>query len=444
MKSVDGKVRGLAAAVIALFVPAALFAQETVPPMNSGDTAWILVSAALVLLMTVPALAMFYGGLVKKKNIINTMYFSFAAAIIVSILWVAVQYSAIFNANEIIPGILGAFDKAFMNGVKAADQGMRMPWVGANAAVGVPENVFSMYQMTFAIITVALVAGAVAERMRFGAWLLFVILWTLLVYTPLAHWVWGGGFLAKLGVLDFAGGLVVHVSSGVSGLVAALMIGKRKSKEETLPGNIPFVAIGAGLLWVGWFGFNAGSAIGANGLAGNAFMVTNTAAAVGGLTWFVLDWIFTKKPTIIGAASGLIAGLASITPAAGFVTVPAAMAIGLGGSLLCYFMVAVAKKALKYDDALDAFGIHGISGIWGMTATGIFASSVVQPAFKGLLEGNAAQLGIQLLSVLIGIVLSVVGTVIVLFIVRIFTPWAVEAKVEDAGLDYAEHGEAVE
>jgi Amt family ammonium transporter len=444
MKSVDGKVRGLALAVIALFVPAALFAQETVPPMNSGDTAWILVSAALVLLMTVPALAMFYGGLVKKKNIINTMYFSFAAAIIVSILWVAVQYSAIFNANEIIPGILGAFDKAFMNGVKAADQGMRMPWVGANAAVGVPENVFSMYQMTFAIITVALVAGAVAERMRFGAWLLFVILWTLLVYTPLAHWVWGGGFLAKMGVLDFAGGLVVHVSSGVSGLVAALMIGKRKSKEETLPGNIPFVAIGAALLWVGWFGFNAGSAIGANGLAGNAFMVTNTAAAVGGLTWFVLDWIFTKKPTIIGAASGLIAGLASITPAAGFVTVPAAMAIGLGGSLLCYFMVAVAKKALKYDDALDAFGIHGISGIWGMTATGIFASSVVQPAFKGLLEGNAAQLGIQLLSVLIGIVLSVVGTVIVLFIVRIFTPWAVEAKVEDAGLDYAEHGEAVE
>lgn len=444
MKTVDGKVRGLLAVLIALFIPAVLFAQDTVPPMNSGDTAWILVSAALVLLMTVPALAMFYGGLVKKKNIINTMYFSFAAAIIVSILWVAFQYSAIFNANEIIPGILGAFDKAFMNGVNAADQGMRMPWAGPNATAGVPENVFSMYQMTFAIITVALVAGAVAERMRFGAWLLFVTLWTLLVYAPLAHWVWGGGFLAKMGVLDFAGGLVVHVSSGVSGLVAALMIGKRKSKEETLPGNIPYVAIGAALLWVGWFGFNAGSAIGANGLAGSAFMATNTAAAVGGLTWFVLDWIFTKKPTIIGAASGLIAGLASITPAAGFVTVAAAMAIGLGGSLLCYFMVAVVKKALKYDDALDAFGIHGISGIWGMTATGIFASSVVQPAFKGLLEGNAAQLGIQLLAVLIGIVLSVGGTVIVLFIVRIFTPWSVETKVEDAGLDYAEHGEAVE
>ncbi|OHD55064.1 MAG: hypothetical protein A2Y33_14730 [Spirochaetes bacterium GWF1_51_8] len=427
-----------------LLCPVLLSAQAANPPIDKGDTAWIIVASALVLLMTFPALALFYGGLVKKKNLLNTMYMSFAAAIVVSILWVAGMYSLIFNGNELIPGIIGAFDKAFFNGIYAADQGMAMPWAGANVTSGVPENVFSMYQMTFAIITIALVSGAVAERMRFGAWLLFTVLWSLIVYAPLAHWVWGGGFLAKMGVLDFAGGLVVHVSSGISALVAVLMIGKRKSKDETLPGNIPYVVIGAGLLWVGWFGFNAGSAISANGLAGNAFAVTNTAGAVAALTWFVLDWIFTKKPTIIGAASGLIAGLASITPAAGYVTVGAAMAIGLGGSLLCYFMVAVAKKALKYDDALDAFGIHGISGIWGMTATGIFASSVIQPAAKGLLEGNAAQFGTQLLAILAGIVLSVVGTIICLLIVRIFTPWTVETKVEDAGLDYAEHGETTE
>ena len=329
-----------------------MFAEGSAPPTaNSGDTAWILVSAALVLLMTVPALALFYGGMSRKKNVLSTVYYSFSAAIVVSIMWVAFQYSMAFGGKDVM-GLFGNLDKAFMHGV------------GINSLSGtIPESVFAVFQMTFAIITVALISGAIVERFKFGAWMVFIVLWSLVVYTPLAHWVWSAdGWIFKMGALDFAGGLVVHISSGVSALVAAIFIGERVryKKEAMLPSNIPYVFIGATLLWFGWFGFNAGSALGANGLAGNAFLVTNTAAAVAALTWMVIEWFVHGKPSVIGAASGLVAGLVAITPAAGFVNTEAAFVIGIVVSILCFLFVAKVKKAFGYDDSLDAFGVHGI------------------------------------------------------------------------------------
>lgn len=372
------------------------------PKIDSGDTAWLLTSTALVLLMTIPALALFYGGMVRKKNILSTIYYSLGSALIVSILWVTILYPLAFGAD--VKGIIGSLEKAFMNGITTA----------SIAGGNIPEFVFVMFQMTFAIITVALISGSIVERMRFSAWFLFVIVWTLIVYSPLAHWVWGGGWLQQKGALDFAGGLVVHISSGVSGLVAAIYLGPRTGykNEPIRPNNIPFTFIGAAMLWIGWFGFNAGSSVAANGLAGSAFLVTNTAAAMAAITWLALEWMLHGKPSLIGASSGLVAGLVAITPAAGFVDVKAALIIGMLSSVICYFMVAKAKKALGYDDALDAFGIHGIGGIFGAIATGFLANPSINSAGTGLLYGNPGQVLTQLMSIGVAIGLAVIGTLI--------------------------------
>ncbi|MEI8093991.1 MAG: ammonium transporter [Spirochaetales bacterium] len=420
---------------------------------GAGDTAWMLTSAALVLLMTVPGLALFYGGMVRRKNILSTMYYSMASAVVVSIVWVVAQYSMAFSAKEIIPGILGDFSKLFLNGVTRDST-----WYL------IPENVFSMFQLMFAIITVALISGAVVERMSITAWILFSALWSLVVYAPLAHMVWGGGWLSvfdsqssigalfgvpKSNTLDFAGGLVVHISSGVSALVLALLLGPRVryGKDSIIPNNIGFTFIGAGMLWVGWFGFNAGSAVAANGLAGSAFLVTNTAAAMAALTWIVIEYIHHKKPTLIGASTGVVAGLVAITPASGFVDVTGALVIGIAVSIVCYVFVAFIKKALKYDDSLDAFGIHAVGGTTGALLTGVFANPAIGYYFDGVtpaaggLYGNWTQLGMQALSILIAIAFAVIGTLVCYFIVSLVTKVRVEPQEEVIGLDLTQHGE---
>jgi Amt family ammonium transporter len=420
------------------------------PVLNSGDTAWLLTSAALVLLMTFPGLALFYGGMVRKKNILSTMYYSAGAAIVVSVIWVIGQYSLIFSGDT--SGFIGDLNKAFLNGVTKD-----------SLTFLVPENVFSMFQLMFAIITVALISGAVVERMSFTAWMLFTALWSFIVYAPLAHMVWGNGLLSNMetgiaswfgvtgNALDFAGGLVVHTSSGVSALVLCLVLGPRVrfGKDPIVPNNIGFTFIGAGLLWVGWFGFNAGSAIAANGLAGSAFLVTNTAAAMSGLTWVIIEYIHHKKATLIGACSGVVAGLVAITPASGFVDTGSALIIGIVVAVVCYIMIAFVKKALGYDDSLDAFGMHAIGGITGAILTGIFANPAIGFYFDGatpaagLLYGNPTQLVIQLVSVLIAIGWAVLGTLACYFIVKLVT-WnrvRVEPQEEIIGLDITQHGE---
>ncbi len=429
-----------------LMLPAVIFAQDKgAAQINPGDSAWLLTSSALVLLMTMPGLALFYGGMVRKKNILSTMYYSFAAAVIVSALWVIVQYSLSFGGDT--GGIIGNLDKIFFKGVTR-----NSVWGGG----AIPELVFAAFQLMFAIITVALISGALVERLNFGAWTVFIILWTLIVYTPLAHWVWGGGWLSRLGdflgapglgTLDFAGGLVVHLSSGISALVAVLYLGERANfkKDPVMPNSITMTFIGAGLLWFGWFGFNAGSALSAGGLAGSAFMATNTAAAFGAITWMLIEWIRIKKPSVIGGTSGLVAGLATITPAAGFVDIPGAIIIGILAGLFTYFFVAIVKKALGYDDSLDAFGIHGVSGTLGLLLTGLLANPLVGGA-AGLFYGKPVQFFIQLIAVFAGIVLSVAGTLIILILIdKVFRiKLRVSGQVEASGLDMALHGEQEE
>lgn len=383
----------------------------------------------------------------QEKNVLATVYYSFAAAIIVSILWVLGQYSLAFGND--VAGIFGNLDKALFNGV-----GINSVYPGQT----IPENVFAVYQLMFAIITVALISGAVVERLSFGAWIVFVTIWSILIYSPLAHWVWGGGWMSKLGALfgqpnlgtmDFAGGLVVHISSGISALVCVLYLGPRVNyeKDTILPNSILTTFIGAGLLWFGWFGFNAGSALQSNGLAGNAFLVTNTAAAFGALVWIVIEWIRNKKPSIIGGTSGLVAGLATITPASGYVDVLGAIIIGTLAGLCTYMFVALIKKALKYDDSLDAFGIHGVSGTLGILLTGFLANPAICGK-AGLFYGGTGgiQLLIQTLSALIGIVFSAVGTILILLLIeKVFgLKMRVEKHHEIGGLDVAMHGEREE
>ena len=426
-------------------VTAAPVVEAEKPKADTGDTAWILISSALVLFMTVPALALFYGGMSRKKNMLSTFYYSLSAAIVVSVMWVAFQYSMTFGGKDVF-GIFGNLDKAFMNGITIDSL--------ASLAPNIPESVFAVFQMTFAIITVALISGAIVERLKFSAWIVFVILWSVVVYTPLAHWVWNAdGWICKMGALDFAGGLVVHISSGVSALVAALFIGERVryKKDTMLPNNIPYVFIGATMLWFGWFGFNAGSALGANGLAGNAFLVTNTAAAVAAITWMVIEWFVHGKPSVIGAVSGLVAGLVAITPAAGFVDTKAAFIIGIVVSILCFLFVAKVKKALGYDDSLDAFGVHGIGGTWGAIATGLFANHNINPngvktvQDSGLFySGNFNLLGKQLISVGAAYGIAIVGTLVILLVMKQFMKLRVEPQEEIFGLDLVEHGEKVD
>lgn len=402
--------------------------------IDTGDTSFMIISTALVFLMT-PGLALFYGGMVRNKNVLSTTMHSFILMALASVLWVLFGYSLAFGPD--IHGIIGGLDWSGLTGV-----GMEP---NPDYSATIPALLFMAFQLMFNIITPALISGSVAERMRFPAFLVFIALWLFMVYYPLAHMVWGvGGFLRTMGALDFAGGTVVHISSGVTGLVAALMLGKRKGLGEKpmLPHNLPMTVLGAGLLWFGWFGFNAGSALGANGLAVSALVTTNTSAAAAALSWMTVEWFHRGKPTVLGAASGAVAGLVSITPGAGFVTPMSSLLIGLVGGALCYFSVSVLKAKLGYDDSLDAFGCHGIGGIWGALATGLFAAKAVNSAgADGLFYGNPAQLGIQSLSIVVTIALAVIATIVILNVVNIFTKVRATSEEEELGLDLAMHGE---
>ncbi len=401
--------------------------------MNSGDTAWVLVSAALVMLMT-PGLAFFYGGMVRKKNVLSILMQCFIIFCLVGLQWVIYGYSLSFAPGK---GFWGGFAWAGLNGVGLT------PY--ADYAPTIPHQAFMIFQAMFAIITPALIIGAFAERMKFSAFLAIILLWVTFIYAPVCHWIWGiGGWLRNLGVLDFSGGIVIHVNAGIAALVTALVIGKRRNLDKNIPSphNMPFVALGTGLLWFGWFGFNAGSALAANGIAVNAFVVTNTAAAAGGLSWAIIEWIRNGKPTIFGVCSGAIAGLAAITPAAGFVSVMPAVVIGLLASIFCFIAVAVIKPKLGYDDSLDAFGVHCVSGIWGALATGLFASKAVNPAgADGLFLGNPHQLLVQFYAVAVTLVYSGVVTLVIYKVVDVIIGVRVSDKEESIGLDLTQHRE---
>lgn len=408
-------------------VPAQQEAQQPQPKLDTGDTAWMIVATALVMLMTVPGLAIFYGGLAKRKDVLNTIAMSFVAYCMVSFLWIFYGYTLSFSGD--VAGIIGQLDKMFLANVKIDSlQGT------------IPEVLFSVFQLTFAAITVALISGAYIERMKFSAWVFFTILWMSLVYVPVAHWVWGGGFLAKMGALDFAGGTVVHINAGIAALVGVLILGKRKN-TLLVPNNLTLVAIGAALLWFGWFGFNAGSAAASNGLAAQAFINTNTATAVAALAWMFTEWAVTKKPTVLGIASGMIAGLVAITPAAGFVNIVGSVIIGAVAGFICYFSVTSMKPKLGYDDALDVFGIHGVAGIIGAVLTGVFADPAINDAGKGLLYGNPGQLWTQIIAVLVTIVYTGVMTALIFLIIRIFMKIRVAEEEEIIGLDSSQHSE---
>ncbi|AKG53373.1 ammonium transporter [Dehalogenimonas sp. WBC-2] len=394
--------------------------------MDTGDTAWILVSTALVMLMT-PGVALFYGGMVRKKNLISTLMMSFAVLALVSILWVVFGYTLSFGPD--VAGFIGGLD--FL-GLK--DVGMEA------TSTTIPDLLFMMFQGMFAIITVALITGAVVERIKFSTLLVFAILWLGLIYGPVAHWVWGGGWLSELGALDFAGGTVVHINAGVSAAALVTILGSRKGfgKESMEPNNIPMVMLGAALLWFGWFGFNAGSALGANGGAANAFVTTNTAAAAAALVWILLSWR-TRKPTLLGAVTGAVAGLVAITPAAGFVTPMAAIAIGAVAALVCYW--AMSFKAKKgFDDSLDVMSVHGVGGIWGALATGIFATAAIGGA-DGALFGNVEQLGIQAIAVAAVAAYAFCGTWIIGKVLDKTMGLRVKETEEVVGLDISQHGE---
>lgn len=399
---------------------------------DSGDTAWLLCSSALVLLMT-PALALFYGGLVRRKNVLSTIMHSVAAIPLLSALWLAVGYTLTFGPSR--GGLVGGLDHAFLEGLLGTTRGT------------VPTLAFASFQMMFAVITPALISGAFAERMRFSAYLLFAAAWSLLVYVPMAHWVWNeGGWLFKLGALDFAGGTVIHVTAGVSALVCALVMGPRLKypAERPLPHNLTMTMLGAGLLWFGWFGFNAGSALASGELASLAFVNTHLGAAGGAIGWVVVEWKHGGKGTALGVASGLVAGLVTITPAAGFVSPWAAFVMGFAGGLACFFAVLV-KYRLGYDDSLDAFGIHGVGGIVGSVLTGVFARARtidgVAIGADGLLFGNAKLLGIQVLTTVVAIVIAGAGTWVLLRIVRRIVDLRVAPNDEREGLDVTQHGE---
>ena len=401
--------------------------------INTGDTAWVLISSALVLLMT-PGLAFFYGGMVRRKNMLSILMQCFIIMCVLSVQWVVFGYSLAFAPSK---GFWGGLSWMGLHGV-----GLE-PY--ADYAATIPHQAFMIFQGMFAIITPALIIGAFAERMKFSAFLIFTLLWATFVYDPLCHWVWGsGGWLRNFGALDFAGGTVVHINAGIAALVTAIIIGRRKNLDKNIPAphNLPFIVLGTGLLWFGWFGFNAGSALAANGLAVNAFVVTNTAAAAAGLSWALIEWSRNGKPTMFGVASGAVAGLVAITPAAGFVNVTSALIIGFLVSIFCFIAVSIIKPKFGYDDSLDAFGVHCIGGIWGALATGLFASKAVNAAgADGLFFGNPKQLLIQALAVLVTIVYTGVVTFLIYKLVDIFVGVRVNEKEELMGLDLTQHHE---
>ena len=414
-------------ATIAAAAPAAAPAPAPAPKIDSGDTAWMIVATALVMLMTLPGLALFYGGLAKRKDMLNVIAMSFVTFCIVSVLWIVYGYTLSFGTD--VHGIIGNLEKFMMN------------TISVNSVTGtIPEFIFVVFQLTFAAITVALASGAYIERMKFSAWIMFTVLWLTFVYIPVAHWVWGNGFLAKLGALDFAGGTVVHINAGIAALIGALFIGKR-IKQDLKPNNLVFTATGAGLLWFGWFGFNAGSALTAGGLAGVAFINTNTATAMAALAWMVTEWMYNKKPTVLGLASGAVAGLVAITPAAGFVNIGGSLIIGALAGIIPFFMVAIVKRKFGYDDTLDAFGIHGVGGTLGALLTGVFADPAINAAGKGLLYGNPAQLKIQFIAVGTTIGYDALVTILIFLVIKAVIGLRVTPEAEIVGIDTSEHGE---
>jgi Amt family ammonium transporter len=413
----------------------ALAAGAVVPVINTGDTAWVLISAGLVFLMT-PGLAFFYGGLVRKKNMLSVLMQCFMLMCIITLQWVIFGYSLSFGPD--VKGLIGNLSWMGLHGVGLT------PFAAYSATI--PHQTFMIYQAMFAIITPGLILGAFAERMKFSAFCVFSLLWAILVYDPVCHWVWGvGGFLRNAGALDFAGGTVVHINAGIAALACAIVLGKRKGYPSHMspPHNLPFAVLGAGLLWFGWFGFNGGSALGANGLATSALVVTHVAAAAAGLTWALLEWKFNSKPTMLGMITGAVAGLVAITPAAGFVGPIDAIWIGVGVSVICYFFVAVVKTKFGYDDSLDAFGVHGIGGIWGALATGLWATKAVNSGgSNGLFYGNPGQFLIQLKAVVITIVYSFIVSFVLLKIVDAFMGLRVSEDEERIGLDLTQHRES--
>ena len=404
------------------------------PKIDKGDTAWMLTSAALVLMMTIPGLFLFYGGLVRGKNALGTIMQSFIMVGVISIQWVLFGYTLSFGPD--IGGLIGGLDWVGLNGVGADPN--------PDYAATIPHQAFMIYQMMFAIITPALITGAIAERAKFSTFLVFMLLWATVIYDPLAHWVWGvKGWMREMGALDFAGGTVVHISSGISALVAACMYGKRAGygKEHMAPHNLPFSVIGAGLLWVGWFGFNAGSALAADGLATSAFVATHVATAAAALAWMFAEWMARGKPTVLGAASGAVAGLVAITPGAGFVGPMSAILIGIGGGVFC-FTACNLKSKFGYDDSLDVVGVHGVGGTWGAIATGLFASKAINAAGNdGLFFGNPGQLWTQIVAVLVTWAFAAIGTFIILSILKATMGLRVSQEEEQMGLDLSQHDE---
>ncbi len=446
MKSKYIKYLGLSAITMLVAGLTPLMAQDVATPepvINTGNTAWMIVATALVLLMTLPGLAFFYGGLVRRKNVLNILMQCFILLAAITVEWVAFGYSNAFGSSSgALAPYIGGFDWAFLNGISMSDVS---PYYISQSVERIPHFVFIMFQCMFAVITPALIIGAFAERISFKGFFIFSLLWAVLVYNPVAHWVWSAdGWLYKLGALDFAGGTVVHVNAGIAALVMALMLGKRRGVNgtPTVPHNIPFVVLGAGLLWFGWFGFNAGSGLAADGLAANAFLVTHVAAATAALTWALIEWFYHGTPSTVGIATGAVAGLVAITPAAGFVGVGGALAIGIAVSVVCFIMVSVVKHKAGYDDTLDAFGVHGVGGILGAILTGVFATASVQSAYSGAIEGNFKQVGIQLLAVVVVAVFTGVMTFILFKIIDKTVGIKVKAVVEEEGLDIYEHGES--
>ena len=405
--------------------------------LNAGDTAWMLTSTALVLLMTVPGLALFYAGMVRKKNILATAAQSFAITALVTVLWAIIGYSLAFTDGGTMQNYIGGFDRLMLAGM-----GMT---VAHTLAPTIPESVYMTFQMTFAIITPALICGAFADRMKFSALIAFMSLWLLLVYAPIAHWVWGGGFLTKLGVLDFAGGTVVHLNAGIAGLVCALVLGPRAGygQDNMAPHNLLYALIGASLLWVGWFGFNAGSAGAANALAGMAMANTQIATAAAALSWMVVEWIIGGKPSVLGMLSGAVAGLVAITPAAGFVAPDGGLYIGLIAGAVCYLSSVWLKKFFGYDDSLDAFGVHGVGGATGALLTGFFALKAINSAGSGVIDGNPGQMIIQLTGIAYTGIYCAIATFVILMAVQFTIGLRVSKEEEMEGLDLTQHGETV-
>lgn len=410
--------------------------------LDTGNTAWMIVATILVLMMSIPGIALFYGGLVRQKNVLSVIMQTMLIVGVVSLIWVAIGYSWAFGTGFKESGswlwfFMGGLDKAFMHGITTHNI---MP-------SGIPEMTFAMFQCMFALITPALILGAFAERIKFKGYMVFTILWVIIAYLPMAHWVWGGGFLQQMGAIDFAGGTVVHINAGVSAFIMCLMIGKRddwRKGHPIMPHNITFVFMGMSFLWLGWFGFNAGSGLAADGLAANAFLVTHVAAATAAVTWMIIDWTCNKKPTTVGACTGAVGGLVAITPAAGSTDILGAFAIGIITTIICFIMVAVIKPKFKYDDALDAFGVHGMGGIIGSILTGVFATRCItgEGGAEGALYGDWHQLWVQTVATLVSIAFSVVVTYILYVLVDKTIGMRVCRRVEEEGLDIYEHGES--